>query len=252
MKNYMDLTGRVAIVTGASSGLGYEYCKAFAENGAKVAAFARRKEKLEKLKDEIEAMGGMCLPVQCDVGVEDQVISSVQKVVDTWGKIDILVNNAGMMAYCPTVDLSLEQWQKVVDVSLTGYFLMARECAKNMIQNQYGRIINTASMYGHIAAFHHPILAYNATKGAVPNFTRSLAQEWAKYNITVNAIGPGEFPSEMMQFDETALGELKKRCPIGRPGKIEELCGQLLLFASENSAYTTGQTIYIDGGWTAV
>lgn len=252
MKNYMDLTDRVAIVTGASSGLGYEYCKAFAENGAKVAAFARRKEKLEKLREEIRAMGGECLPVQCDVGDEEQVISGVQKVLESFGKIDILVNNAGMMAYCPTVELSLEQWQKVVDVSLTGYFLMARECAKNMIKNRYGRIINTASMYGHIAAFHHPILAYNATKGAVPNFTRSLAQEWAQYNITVNAIGPGEFPSEMMQFDETALEELKKRCPLGRPGKVEELCGQLLLFASENSAYTTGQTIYIDGGWTAV
>lgn len=179
-------------------------------------------------------------------------MAGVRSVIDTFGKVDILVNNAGMMAYCPTVDLSLDQWQKVVDVSLTGYFLMARECAKNMIQNQYGRIINTASMYGHIAAMNHPILAYNATKGAVPNFTRSLAQEWAKYNITVNAIGPGEFPSEMMRFDEAALEELKKRCPLGRPGKIEELCGQLLLFASENCAYTTGQTIYIDGGWTAV
>lgn len=248
----MDLTGRVAIVTGASSGLGYEYCKALAENGAKVAAFARRKEKLEKLAEEIEAAGGSCIPVQCDVSEEAQVVSSVQKVIDTWGKIDILVNNAGMIAYCPTVDLSLEQWQKVVDVSMTGYFLMARECAKNMIQNQYGRIINTASMYGHIAALRHPILAYNTTKGAVPNFTRSLAQEWAPYHITVNAIGPGEFPSEMMQFSEEALKELKERCPIGRPGKIEELCGQLLLFASESSAYTTGQTIYIDGGWTAV
>ena len=252
MKKKMDLTGRIAIVTSASSGLGYEYCKAFAENGAKVAAFARRKERLEKLKEEIESMGGTCLPVQCDVGKEEQVTAGVQQVIDNFGKVDILVNNAGMMAYCPTVELSLEQWQKVVDVSLTGYFLMARECAKNMIQNQYGRIINTASMYGHIAAFHHPILAYNATKGAVPNFTRTLAQEWAKYNITVNAIGPGEFPSEMMQFDETALEELKKRCPLGRPGKIDELCGQLLLFASENCSYTTGQTIYIDGGWTAV
>ena len=122
MKNYMDLTGRIAIVTGASSGLGYEYCKAFAENGAKVAAFARRKERLEKLKEEIESMGGTCLPVQCDVGKEEQVTAGVQQVIDNFGKVDILVNNAGMMAYCPTVELSLEQWQKVVDVSLTGYF----------------------------------------------------------------------------------------------------------------------------------
>ena len=173
-------------------------------------------------------------------------------MIDTWGKIDILVNNAGAMAYCSTTELPLERWQNVVDISLTGYFLMARECGKNMIKNQYGRIINTASMFVKISSFHNPILAYNATKGAIPNFTRSLAQEWAEYNITVNAIGPGEFPSEMMVFTDEALEELKQRCPIGRPGKIEELCGQLLLFASENSAYTTGQTIYIDGGWTAV
>lgn len=252
MKNYMDLTGRTAIVTGASSGLGYEYCKALAENGAKVAAFARRVEKLEKLKEEIEENGVTCLPVPCDVAKEEQVVQGVQKVIDTWGKIDILVNNAGAMAYCPTTELSLERWQNVVDISLTGYFLMARECGKHMIEKRYGRVINTASMYGKIASFRNPILAYNATKGAVPNLTRSLAQEWAEYNITVNAIGPGEFPSEMMVFTDEALEELKQRCPIGRPGKIEELCGQLLLFASENSAYTTGQTIYIDGGWTAV
>ncbi|RHP46723.1 MULTISPECIES: SDR family NAD(P)-dependent oxidoreductase [unclassified Clostridium] len=252
MKNYMDLTGRVAIVTGASSGLGYEYCKALAENGAKVAAFARRKEKLEKLAAEIKEAGGECLPVPCDVMEEDQIIAGVQKVIDTYGKVDILVNNAGSMAYCPTTELTLEAWDKVVRLSITGYFLMARECAKSMIKNHYGRIINIASMYGRIASFHHPILAYNTTKGAVPNFTRGLAQEWAQYGITVNAIGPGEFPSEMMVFDDAALEELKKRCPIARPGKIEELCGQLLLFASENSAYTTGQTIYIDGGWTSV
>ena len=252
MKNYMDLTGRVAIVTGASSGLGYAYAVALAENGAKVAAFARREEKLLKLKAEIEAAGGECLPVVCDVTQEAQIVSGVQKVIDVFGKIDILVNNAGSMAYCPTTQLTLEAWNKVVDTSITAYFLMARECAKNMIQNHYGRIINTASMYGRIASFHHPILAYNTTKGAVPNFTRGLAQEWAADGITVNAIGPGEFPSEMMVFDEAALAELKKRCPIARPGKVEELCGQLLLFASENAAYTAGQTIYIDGSWTSV
>lgn len=137
-------------------------------------------------------------------------------------------------------------------MSLTGYFLMARECAKNMKENGYGRIINTASMFGCIASFHNPIIAYNATKGAVPNFTRGLAQEFAEYGITVNAVGPGMFPSEMMQFDEASLAYLKARCPIGRPGKISELCGQVLLFASDTASYTTGQTIYIDGGWTSV
>lgn len=252
MKNYMDLTGRVAVVTGASSGLGHEYAKALAENGAKVAAFARRLDRLEALKAEIESAGGVCLPVQCDVTQVQQVVSGVQKVIDTFGKIDILVNNAGAIAYSPTTELSLEKWQQVVDISLTGYFLMARECGKNMIQNRYGRVINTASMFGKISSFHNPILAYNATKGAVPNFTRSLAQEWAEYNITVNAIGPGMFPSEMMSFDDNALQYLQVRCPIGRPGEIKELCGQLLLFASEMTSYTTGQTIYIDGGWTAV
>ena len=177
----------------------------------------------------------------------------VAKVVETYGKVDILVNNAGMIEMCPTVDLPLDKWQRVVGVSLTGYFLMARECSKqSMIPNKYGRIVNTASMFGHIASFHNPILVYNATKGAVPNFTRSLAQEWAEYNITVNAIGPGMFPSEMMVVDDATRDYLAARCPIGRPGVVDELCGQLLLFSSDACSYTTGQTIYIDGGWTCV
>ena len=252
MKNYMDLTGRVAIVTGASSGLGYAYSKALAENGAKVAAFARRLERLEALQKDIEAAGGVCLPVVCDVTKEEDIVKGVQSVIDAFGKIDILVNNAGYIKVCPTTELPLKEWQQVVDTSITAYFLMAREVGKNMIKNHYGRIINTASMYGCIASHHNPILAYNATKGAVPNFTRGLAQEWAEYGITVNAIGPGMFPSEMMQVDEQTEKFLAFRAPIGRPGRVEELCGQLLLFASENCSYTTGQTIYIDGGITSV
>lgn len=252
MKNYLDLTGKVAVVTGASSGLGRAYAKALAENGAKVAAMARRTERLEDLKKEIEAAGGECLPVTMDVTKESMVIDGVKKVVDHFGTIDILINNAGAIKVVPTVDLALADWQKVVDISLTGYFLMARECGKVMIKNNYGRIINTASMFGLIAGQHMPNLAYNATKGAVPNFTRSLAQEWAEYNITVNAIAPGMFPSEMMVMENSTLALLKNRCPIGRPGNVEELLGQMLLFASEASSYTTGQTIAIDGGWTAV
>lgn len=252
MKNYMDLTGRIAVVTGASSGLGYAFSKALAENGAKVAAFARRTDKLNELKKEIEEAGGECLPVQCDVTSEENIISAVQQVIDHFGKIDILINNAGCITVCPTTELKLADWQKVVDTSITAYFLMAREVGKNMIQNRYGRIVNIASMYGCIASHHNPILSYNATKGAVPNFTRGLAQEWAEYGITVNAVGPGMFPSEMMEVDAQTEQFLAFRAPIGRAGKVNELCGQILLFASEETAYTTGQTIYIDGGITSV
>ncbi len=252
MRNYMDLTGRVAVVTGASSGIGRAYAKALAENGAKVAAFARRVDKLNDLKAEIEAMGGSCLPVACDVSNEEQVKAGVAKTLETFGKIDILINNAGSIAVSPADQLALADWQNVLDVSLTGYFLMARECGKHMMENKYGRIINTASIMGHISGLNNNNLAYNAAKGAVPNFTRGLAQEWAKYNITVNAIGPGMFPSEMMIVNDDAKQYLQARCPMGRAGELDELIGQMLLFASEKNSYTTGQTIYIDGGWTSV
>ncbi len=252
MKNYMDLTGRVAVVTGASSGIGRAYAKALAENGAKVAAFARRVDKLNDLKAEIEAMGGSCLPVACDVSNEEQVKAGVAKTLETFGKIDILINNAGSIAVSPADQLALADWQNVLDVSLTGYFLMARECGKNMMEKKYGRIINTASIMGHISGLNNNNLAYNAAKGAVPNFTRGLAQEWAKYNITVNAIGPGMFPSEMMIVNDDAKQYLQARCPMGRAGELDELLGQMLLFASEKNSYTTGQTIYVDGGWTSV
>ena len=252
MRNYMDLTGRVAVITGASSGLGNAFCKAMAENGAKIAAFARRAERLEALKEEIESKGGECFPVVCDVTSEQQIIDGVQKVVDHYGKIDILVNVAGYIKVCPTTELPLAEWQKVVDTSITAYFLMARECAKNMIKNHYGRIINIGSMYGCIASHHNPILAYNTTKGGVPNMTRGMAQEWAEYGITVNAVGPGMFPTEMMDVTDEAKQFLAFRAPIGRAGKIDEILGQVLLFASENNSYTTGQTIYVDGGLTSV
>ena len=197
-------------------------------------------------------MGGECLPAVCDVTKEENIISAVKEVIAHFGKIDILVNNAGSIAVCPTVDLQLKDGQNVVDTSITAYFLMAREVGMNMIENKYGRIINIASMYGCIASHHNPILACNTIKGAVPNFTCGLAQEWAEHGITVNAIGPGMFPGEMMNVNEQTEQFLAFRAPIGRAGKVEELCGQLLLFASEINACTTGRTICIDGGITSV
>ncbi len=223
-----------------------------AENGAKIAAFARREERLNELKKEIESKGGECLPVVCDVTDEQQIISGVQKVIDHFGKIDILVNVAGYIKVCPTTELPLAEWQKMVDTSITAYFLMAREVAKNMIKNRYGRIINIGSMYGCIASHHNPILGYNTTKGGVPNMTRGMAQEWAEYGITVNAVGPGMFPTEMMDVNDDAKKFLAFRAPIGRAGELDEILGQVLLFASECNSYTTGQTIYVDGGLTSV
>lgn len=252
MINYMDFSGRIVIITGASSGLGYAYAKAFAERGAKIAAFARRENKLLELKAEIEMIGSECLPVICDVTKEQDIIDGVKLTIEHFGKIDILINNAGSIKVCPTTELSLDDWNSMVDTSITAYFLMAREVGKNMIANHYGRIINTASMYGCIASHHNPILGYNATKGAVPNFTRGLAQEWAEYGITVNAVGPGMFPSEMNVVTEDEKKFLASRAPIGRAGNLDELIGQVLLFASEYTSYTTGQTIYIDGGITSV
>ena len=252
MRNYMDLTGRVAVITGASSGLGNAFCKAMAENGAKIAGFARRGDRLEERKKESESKGGEFLPIVCDLTVEQQIIDGVQKVVDHYGKIDILVNVAGYIKVCPTTELPLSEWQKMVDTSITAYFLMAREVAKNMIKNRYGRIINIASMYGCIASHHNPILGYNTTKGGVPNMTRGMAQEWAEYGITVNAVGPGMFPTEMMVVIDEAKQFLAFRAPIGRAGEIDEILGQVLLFASECNSYTTGQTIYVDGGITSV
>ena len=253
MKNYMDLTGRVAVVTGASSGLGYAFSKALAENGAKVAAFARRMDKLNALKEDIEAAGGECLPVVCDVTDEANIVAAVQQVVDHFGKIDILVNNAGYMKVCPTVDFPLVESQKVVDTSITAYFLMAREVGKTMIENKYGRIINIASMYGLRASVTGPIPGYWASKGAIPQLTRGWAWEFAPYNITVNSIAPGFFLTELMPgSDDTYHQLVDSLIPLKRIGHPEEMDGLVQLLASDGAAYITGQTIPIDGGKTAI
>ena len=248
----MRIENKVAVVTGASSGVGREIALLFAKEGAKVVAVARRKERLVALEEQSKELAGEIVAYAGDISLEETNEKMIDFAIEKFGKFDILINNAGSIVVCPTTDLQLKDWQNVVDTSITAYFLMSREVGKHMIANHYGRIINIASMYGCIASHHNPILAYNATKGAVPNFTRGLAQEWAEHGITVNAVGPGMFPSEMMNVDAQTEQFLAFRAPIGRAGKIEELCGQILLFASEINSYTTGQTIYIDGGITSV
>ena len=255
MNNLFNLSGKVALVTGASSGLGVQFAKALADYGADVIIIARRLEKLEKVSKEIETLGRRCLPIKCDVTKEDEVVAAIEKAIKEFGKIDILVNNAGVGAGTPAESLPLEEWKNVIDVNLNSVFLVAKEVGKHMIENKYGRIINIASMYGIVANNALSVSPYHASKAGVVNLTRALAAEWAKYGITVNAIGPGFFESEMTDNalkDEQFLSYMKVTTPMRRYGKMGELDGIVVYLASDASSYTTGQTICVDGGTTAV
>lgn len=250
-----DLTGKVAVVTGASSGLGVQMAKALAHQGADLAILARRMEKLNEVKEEIEALGVKCLAVQCDVSVTREIEDSVKKIIDHYGKIDILVNNAGIGLTGPAEEQSEELWDKMIDVNLNSVYFFSREVGREMLKRNYGRIINIGSIHSQVAMANFPMTAYNVTKGGVALLTKSLANEWAKRGITVNCIGPAYFESEMT--DEIVHNpEFQKvvdaYCPMGRIGQAGELDGALVYFASDASSYTTGQYLAVDGGWTAI
>lgn len=246
-----DLTGKVAIVTGASSGLGAQFAKALAEAGADVAIMARRTDRLETLKAQITAMGRKCSAYTCDVSKEQDIIDSVAQVEKDFGKIDILVNNAGVVIPGATEEYSAENWNKVMSINVTGVFLAAREALKVMLKNGYGKIINIASVAGLVGSVSNA--SYNASKAAVINLTRALAMDGATKGITVNAIAPGVFASEMTEgfFGGDVNDSAAGGTPMGRIGKAGELNGALIYFASDASSYTTGQTIAVDGGWTS-
>ncbi|GIW57400.1 MAG: short-chain dehydrogenase [Candidatus Dojkabacteria bacterium] len=254
MNDLFNLTGKKAIVTGASSGLGVQFAKALARYGADVAILARRKERLEKLAEEIQSMGRKCIPIQCDVTVESQIQQAVKQVEQEFGKIDILVNNAGVVSAYPTEDLPLDEWNRIIQTNLTGVFLMAKHVAQVMKKHGTGSIINISSIAGFVSFEGISVAAYGASKGGVVNLTRYLASEWGKYGIRVNSIAPGFFPSEMTQAfvdDPNMLAYIKSRTALDRWGKDGELDGLLIYLASDASSYTTGQNIAVDGGWLA-
>jgi gluconate 5-dehydrogenase len=252
---YFNFQGKKALVTGASSGLGRRFALVLAKAGADVALAARREDKLKEVAKEIEDLGQKALVLKMDVTKEEEIKNGVAKIKKEWQTLDILVNNAGTSTMAPAEEMPLEDWQKVVDVNLTGVFLVAKHAGALMKEKQFGRVINIASMYGLVANSAFNVANYHASKGAVVNLTRALAAEWAKYNITVNAIGPGFFESEMTG-DFINTDDFKQyvtiSCPMKRVGKKEELDTTLLFLAAEASSYVTGQTIAVDGGWTAI
>ena len=257
MNNLFDLTGKVALVTGASSGLGVQFAKALARQGADVAICARRLEKLEAVKAEIEALGVKCFAYKFDVLDNNQIKEMVAAVENHFGKIDILVNNAGVGGASPAEATSDDEWNWVVGVNLSAVYFVAREVGNVMIKNGYGKIINIGSLHSEVVMPNTcwPVGAYSAAKGGVKMLTKALAVEWAKKGITVNTIGPAYFSSEMTGaiLDTGAFdGVAATYCPMARAGKEGELDGALIYFASDASSYTTGQYLAVDGGWTAV
>ena len=250
-----NIKGQTAIVTGASSGLGVTFAETLAERGVNLVIAARRYEKLAKVSKDLSSKFNVeVIPVRTDVSHEEQVINMVNTAIEKFGSLEILVNNAGIASLSPSVDMALEEWKKVVDVNLTGVFLCARTAAREMIKKKYGKIVNIASIYGAVGDIF-PAASYYASKGAVINLTRAFAIEWAPYKINVNAIAPGFFPSEMTApifQDEKALERILSRTPLGRTGEPLDLKAALIYLASPASDYVTGQTMFADGGWTAL
>ena len=249
------IKGHTAIVTGASSGLGVSFAEALADEGANLVIAARRYDRLVKIAEELTRKHNVkVIPVKTDVSGEDEVVNMVRTAVEQFGSLEIMVNNAGIASLSPSVDMTLEEWKKVIDVNLTGVFLCARTAAREMIKRKYGKIVNIASIYGAVGDIFHAA-PYYASKGAVINLTRGFAIEWAPYRINVNAIAPGFFPSEMTEQvfkDENAMKHILSRTPLGRTGEPLDLKAALLYLASPASNYVTGQTIFVDGGWTAL
>ncbi|MEM4203101.1 MAG: glucose 1-dehydrogenase [Candidatus Methanomethylicaceae archaeon] len=250
-----NIKGQTAIVTGASSGLGVTFAETLAELGVNLIIAARRYEKLVEVADRIsKKFDAEVLPIKTDVSREEEVINMVKAAVEKFGSLEILVNNAGVASLSPSIDISLEEWKKVLDINLTGVFLCARTAAREMMKRKYGKIINISSIYGAVGDVF-PTAPYYASKGAVINLTRALAVEWAPYNINVNAIAPGFFPSEMTQLvfqDEKITNYILSRTPLRRIGDPLDLKAALVYLASPASNYVTGQTIFVDGGWTAL
>lgn len=250
-----NLKGKVAVITGASSGLGKDMAKGFAKAGCDLVIMARRIERLEELKIELEKENVRVLPIKCDVTNSEEIDNAAKLAKDTFGKVDILVNSAGASRDKGALEMTDEEWNFTIETDLTSIFKVTRAFGNIMKENNYGRIINIASMYGLVGNTKIPTIAYHASKGGVVNYTRAAAAELAKYNITVNAICPGYFYTELTKdvLDTDYFKEFaKEHVPMGRYGKEGELNAGAIFLASDEASYVTGIVLPIDGGYTCV
>jgi NAD(P)-dependent dehydrogenase (short-subunit alcohol dehydrogenase family) len=249
-----QLTGKTALVTGASRGIGEAIAKGFAQAGADLVLVSRNLSALEKVAREIEGFGRKAFSVSADIGNPEEIQRAVDTAQKFFPRIDILVNNAGISPILKKAEeVTLKEWEEIVRVNLTGTFLFCQAVGKTMIQQGGGKIINMVSV-GAVVAFQRQI-AYCATKGGILQLTKVLAVEWARYNIQVNAIGPAYLETELtkgMRESKAISEDLLRKTPMGRFGNPEEIVGAAVYLASDTSSYVTGQTLFVDGGWLSL
>jgi len=249
-----DLTNKVALVTGARRGMGKSHALALAKQGAKVAITDISREECQLVVDEIKSMGGEAVAFKMDVSNKADVDAVFDAVVKQFGRLDILVNNAGIYVPKPALDITEEEWNKMIDINLKGEFLCAQRAAKEMAKNKWGRIINIASIdSGGVGIGLAGGAHYAASKGGVVGMTEVMSTEWASLGITVNAIGPGAIDTPMVSgaLTKEATDALLAGIPIKRIGRSEEVSAAVVFLASEEASYVTGATLYVDGGWLA-
>lgn len=244
-----SLHGKIAVVTGASSGLGVAFATGLADAGADIAICARRVDRLEETRRAVQDSGRRCLAVEADVSVPEDCQRVVRRSVDELGRIDVLINNAGVGTAVPALREAPEEFRRVIDINLNGSYFMAQACAAAMRQSGGGSIVNIGSVLGSTTA-GLPQAAYGASKAAIIGLTRDLAQQWTgRYGIRVNALAPGFFASEMSdQYPDGYLEQMLYRVPAGRVGEAEELVAAALFLASDASSYVTGILLPVDGG----
>ena len=249
MTSLFDLSGQVALVTGASRGLGQYFARALAGAGADLIVTSRRKDDLLPFVAEIETLGRRAVPLSLDVRDQQSILAMAEAAEAAFGRIHILVNNAGCNLRKPALDVTWDDWNLILDTNLRGSFFVAQQIAKRMVPHQYGRIINIGSV---TSVFGYAGLApYGASRGGIRQLTMSLADDWGKYGITVNCLAPGWFHTAQTQVlyqDKKWVDYLVDRIPLKRPGEPHDLDGAVVFLASESSRYITGQTLLVDGG----